>query len=73
MRPYLHVMLNMDWQDLDFDLPVMDGVQWRRAVDTSLPPPEDIAEAGEEIAVMGSAYRVNRRSVVVLVSSQVAV
>ncbi len=33
----LHIMLNMDWQNLDFDIPSIEGRKWFRAVDTALP------------------------------------
>jgi len=64
----LHVMLNMDWQNLDFDIPSIEGMKWFRAVDTALPSPEDIAEAGQEVEISGNTYHVNGRSVVVLLS-----
>jgi glycogen operon protein len=64
----IHVMLNMYWESMDFELPVVAGRQWFRAVDTALNPPLDIADPGEERAVAGSAYAVQGRSVVVLVN-----
>ncbi|HEV2716140.1 MAG TPA: glycogen debranching enzyme GlgX, partial [Terriglobales bacterium] len=64
----LHVMLNMDWQNLDFDIPSIEGRKWFRAVDTALPSPEDIAEAGQEVEISGNTYHVNGRSAVVLLS-----
>ena len=42
----LHVMMNMDWDDLDFDVPAIDGRSWYRAIDTGLPSPSDIAAPG---------------------------
>jgi isoamylase len=65
----LHVMLNMANQDLDFEIPPVAGRRWRRAVDTSLPSPQDIALSGDEIEVKpDDHYRVNAHSVVVLIS-----
>ncbi len=64
----LHVMLNMDWQNLDFDIPSIERRKWFRAVDTALPSPEDIATAGQEVEISGNTYHVNGRSVVVLLS-----
>jgi glycogen operon protein len=64
----LHVMLNMDDQALEFDLPTVQGRAWHRAVDTSLPSKADIAEPEGEVVVTGDVYLVNARSVVVLVS-----
>ena len=65
----LHAMLNMSGADLEFDVPRVPGRSWRRAVDTSLPSPEDIAVAGDEIEVKpDDRYRANAHSVVVLIS-----
>jgi glycogen operon protein len=65
----LHVMLNMSNQDLDFEVPPVPGRRWRRAIDTSSPSPTDIVDPGAEIEVMkDDSYRVNARSVVVLIS-----
>jgi isoamylase len=61
-----HVILNMDDQDLDFQLP--GGREWRRAFDTSLPSPEDASEPGSEPRVDGEVYRAGPRSAVVLVA-----
>jgi glycogen operon protein len=66
--PDLHVMLNMFWQRLEFDLPAVAGRQWCRAIDTNQPAPRDIAEAGAELPVTGSTYDVGDRSIVVLVN-----
>jgi glycogen operon protein len=64
----LHVMLNMDSQDLGFDLPQLGpGAEvWYRAVDTALPSPQDIAEPGAALPAFGTTYMVKSRSVVVL-------
>jgi glycogen operon protein len=64
----IHVMLNMYWESLDFELPSAAGRTWLRAVDTSQPSPLDIAEFGVEAPVFGNQYRVEGRSVVVLVN-----
>ncbi|HMC61349.1 MAG TPA: hypothetical protein VKJ01_19320, partial [Candidatus Solibacter sp.] len=66
--PDIHVMLNMYWESLDFELPVVAGRQWFRAVDTALNSPLDIADPGQEQPVAGSAYALQGRSVVVLVN-----
>jgi isoamylase len=65
----VHVMLNMDWEDLAFDVPPVAGRKWFKIVDTSQPSPLDIVEQGEaleeyadELCVVGN------RSIVVLVS-----
>ena len=66
--PDMHVMLNMDGAALAFELPIVPGRRWYRALDTSLASPDDIAEDGAETAVDGSTYIVNDHSVVVLIS-----
>ncbi|MGZ5408258.1 MAG: glycogen debranching protein GlgX, partial [Aeromicrobium sp.] len=64
----IHVMMNMDWQDLEFELPTVPGRHWYTAIDTGAPPPGDIAAPGEEVPVSGSVYNVRNRSVVALIS-----
>jgi len=70
----IHVMLNMDWQDLDFDLPPLPEGHWYKVVDTAEPGPGDIAENLTYLAsaarVDGNVYRVKNRSVVVLISQE---
>jgi isoamylase len=60
----VHVILNMDDDDLEFQLPPGG---WRRAFDTSLPSPEDAAGPGDEPPVDPGIYRAHARSAVVLV------
>jgi glycogen operon protein len=67
-EPDVHVMMNMYWEPLDFELPVVDGYGWCRAVDTALASPDDIAAAGTEPPHPAATYRVEGRSVVVLVN-----
>ena len=64
----LHVMFNMFWEGLDFELPVVPGRRWCLAVDTAQPSPHDIADPGSEPDVPGNTHRVEARSVVVLVN-----
>ena len=64
----LHVMMNMYWEPLDFQLPDVPGRTWHRAVDTARPAPSDIAPPGKEARCTDPAYRVDGRSVVVLIS-----
>lgn len=66
--PDLHIMFNMFWESLDFELPVVPGRRWCVAVDTAQPSPHDIAEPGSETEVLGNTHRVEARSVVVLVN-----
>jgi isoamylase len=67
-EPDIHVMMNMYWEALEMDVPPIAGRQWLRAIDTSLPSPSDIADPGTEVAFKGQSYRVNPRSIVVLVN-----
>jgi glycogen operon protein len=64
----IHIMMNMHWQGLDFELPEVPGRIWLKAVDTSQAPPLDIADFGNELPVVGNAYTVRERSVMVLIS-----
>ena len=64
----MHVMLNMEWQDLDFEIPPLKDQAWLRAIDTALPSPQDVAEAERESVVAGSMYHVEKHSVVVLIA-----
>ena len=61
-------MMNMYWEALDMEVPAIAGRQWTRAVDTSLAGPSDIADCGQEAPFTGQSYRVNPRSIVVLVN-----
>ena len=66
--PDLHVMFNMFWNSLEFELPVVPGRRWCLAVDTARPSPYDIADPGSEPDVLGSTHLVEARSAVVLVN-----
>ena len=35
----VHVMFNMYWDGIEFEIPKVDGLQWYQAIDTSLPFP----------------------------------
>jgi glycogen operon protein len=66
----IHIMLNMYWESLDFELPSVAGRTWLKAVDTSQNPPLDIPDFGYELPVVGNACKVHGRSVVVLINRQ---
>jgi glycogen operon protein len=68
-NPDIHIMLNMFWESLDFELPVVSGRTWLKAVDTSSPPPFDVPDQGTEPTVFGNLYSVPGRSVAVLVNA----
>lgn len=63
----LHLIFNMDQCGLEFELPIIPGRRWFRAIDTSLPAPDDLAEEGKEVLITTSTYYANYRSCVVLV------
>jgi len=66
----LHAILNAYWEALDFELPAIEGVgsPWRRWIDTSLAPPDDICEWDAAVPVPEGTYRAGPRSVVVLIA-----
>jgi glycogen operon protein len=65
----MHLIMNAYWDPLDFELPLAGKTgSWRRWIDTSLDPPEDIVEWGALREVPGSRYKAKDRSVVVLLA-----
>jgi glycogen operon protein len=66
---HLYVILNAYWEPLSFELPPLAvGECWYRVVDTALPSPEDLADAGAEPAHRQGCYRSEARSTVVLLA-----
>jgi glycogen operon protein len=65
-EPDLHAVLNMYWEALDFELPVVPGRRWYRVVDTARPSPEDIVETDRQVPINADHVRVEGRSVLVL-------
>lgn len=64
----IHVILNMYWEDLEFEMPAVRGRRWYRVVDTAEESPRDVCEPGHEIEVTAPTYRARGRSVVVFLS-----
>jgi len=65
----LYFILNAYWEALDFELPALSGGRsWRRAVDTSLPSPDDYCKPGAERPVSRCGYVAQPRSSVILVA-----
>jgi glycogen operon protein len=62
----LYVMINGHWEDHAFTLSDGHASEWRRAVDTARPSPDDIVEPGYEPTLDAAGYMVRARSVVVL-------
>jgi isoamylase len=68
----IHVMLNMEWEDLAFDIPVLPKRNWYRVADTFQSSPDDIVERFTELdeqrIVRGGVCHVRRQSIVILLS-----
>ncbi|MDQ1265435.1 MAG: isoamylase [Bacteroidota bacterium] len=68
-EPDIHVMMNMDYQTLSFEIPAINGGRkWYRFADTNLSYPDDITESGKEVSIDDSKYLVNPYSIVILIS-----
>ncbi len=67
-EPMLHVILNMNADTRNAELPALDEANWRRLVDTAAQPPGDIVSTVETARVERGTCRVEARSVVVLES-----
>jgi glycogen operon protein len=63
----LYVMINAWQEPLPFEIQEGQPGDWRRAIDTARPSPDDIHPLGEEAALDSMRYDVGPRSVVVLV------
>ena len=66
----IHVMFNMYWDGVEFEIPQASGLRWYRAIDTALPTPNDIQPPEQQVAIDGSTYLVTGRSIVVLASRE---
>ena len=66
----IHVMFNMYWDGVEFEIPQAPGLKWYRAIDTALPTPNDIQPRDQQVAIDGSTYLVTGRSIVVLASRE---
>ena len=63
-------MINAYHEPLEFEIQECPPGGWRRAIDTGLDSPLDIAEPGAEPPVVSPRYRVFPRSVVVLLGGE---
>ena len=50
-------MMNMDWDDLDFEIPPVAGRRWYRAIDTGAAAPDDISERARAAARVATPTR----------------
>jgi len=65
----VHIMMNMFWEALDFEVPVEPRRVWHIAIDTFAPCPYDIAEHGYVAPLSRHQCTVHERSIVVLVGT----
>jgi isoamylase len=63
----LHVMMNMFWEPLHFDVPVDPQRIWYTAINTFAPSPHDIADRHRDAPLLSPRCTVQGRSIVVLV------
>ena len=66
---FVYVAMNMHWEALPFELPRLPkGMQWHVFVNTSVQPPEDVYDPGQEPCLADhESFLVGARSVVILV------
>jgi hypothetical protein len=62
-------MVNAYWEALEFEVPPLEAqMSWRRCVDTYLDPPDNIRSWADGQILESSIYRVQARSVVILLA-----
>lgn len=64
----IHVMMNMDDKELEFEIPKIENKRWFLFADTSQDYPNDICEIGQEKPIEESSYKVQNKSIVILIS-----
>ena len=65
----LHIILNVYWQPLTFELPLLgSGEGWHQIVDTALPSPQDFSDLKTAPLIASLEYLAEGRSVVVLMA-----
>ncbi|MFL7790654.1 MAG: glycogen-debranching protein, partial [Anaerolineae bacterium] len=70
-RGRFHLMLNAYWEPLEFELPPLSSdapPAWRCVIDTSLESPHDISPWTEAPVIETSTYKVQARSIVLLIA-----
>jgi isoamylase len=69
-RMVLHLIVNAYWEALEFEIPPLEAEEtWRRCIDTYLDPPDDICSWPQAPRLRGLTYRVQPRSLVILLAS----
>lgn len=61
-----HLILNAFSEPLEFELPPLENLKWRRWIDTALDSPNDIAPWEDACEVSGNTYMAADRSVIML-------
>lgn len=64
----LHVMINMHWESVQFEIPQVSGYSWYRLIDTALPGPQDVMPINQSVLIQENKYILTPRSIVVLES-----
>lgn len=64
----LHVMMNMYWDALTFELPEIKGYSWYRIADTSYASPKDFVEREDADCISGASYLLAGRSIAILIN-----
>jgi isoamylase len=67
--PDLHVMMNMYWQRLEFEVPQAESRRWRVAIDTFEDSPRDFPDESDRVVVSDRVVPVLGRSIVVLIAA----
>ena len=67
---HFHLMMNAHGGPLVFELPSLDGLVWKRWLDTALACPDDICQWDIAPEVEGGRYHVQEHSVVMLIGSE---
>jgi len=72
-RMVLHLIVNAYWEPLEFEVPPLEAeAAWRRCIDTYLDPPDDICSWAQAPRLRSLTYRVQPRSLVMLLASVAA-
>ena len=64
----IHLIFNMYWEALDFEIPQIKDRKWYKVIDTAEPSPTDILAPCQEVMISENSFFVKDRSIVVLIS-----
>jgi glycogen operon protein len=64
----LYVMINSGQEPVEFTIQIGKAQEWKRVIDTGLPSPQDISDAGREPILTSLKYSLKARAVAVLSS-----